>query len=39
MEKCSFCGKEINQCARLVKSPVNKNVYICNTCADIVENR
>lgn len=36
MEKCSFCGKEINQCARLVKSPVNKNVYICNTCADIV---
>jgi len=34
-EKCSFCGKDIGQVEKLVKSP-NSDVYICETCAKIV---
>lgn len=35
IEKCSFCGKDIKHCSRLVKCPVD-NIYICDICADIV---
>lgn len=36
MEKCTFCGRTINQVKRMVKSPLQKDVYICDKCANIV---
>lgn len=35
IETCAFCGKTIMQVTRLVKSPVNSEIYICDKCNQI----
>ncbi len=35
IETCAFCGKTISQVAKMIKSPVNDEIYICNKCAEI----
>ena len=37
IKKCSFCGSDLNHAGRLVQSRVNKEVFICSHCADIVK--
>lgn len=36
MEKCTFCGRTIDAVGRMVVSPIQRNVYICDKCAMIV---
>lgn len=36
MEKCTFCGKTLNEVARMIVSPIQRDVYICDKCAKIV---
>lgn len=36
MEKCTFCGRTIDEVGRMVISPIRQNVYICDKCAKIV---
>lgn len=36
MEQCSFCGKTIDDVKRLIRSPIKKTTYICDTCANLV---
>ena len=36
MEQCSFCGKDISNVSRLVRSPIRKNTYICDTCNGLI---
>lgn len=35
IETCAFCGRTIMQVTRLVKSPVNSEIYICDKCNQI----
>lgn len=35
VEKCAFCGKNIDEVEKLIKAP-NSNVCICDVCARIV---
>lgn len=35
IETCAFCGRTIIQVTRLVKSPVNSEIYICDKCSQI----
>lgn len=35
IETCAFCRKTIMQVTRLVKSPVNSEIYICDKCNQI----
>lgn len=35
IETCAFCGRTIIQVTRLVKSPVNSEIYICDKCNQI----
>lgn len=35
LEKCAFCGKDINEVDKLIKAP-NSNICICDACARIV---
>lgn len=35
MEKCVFCGKDINQVDGLLKSTARNNIYICNHCVNL----
>lgn len=37
LEKCAFCGRDIDEVEKLIKAP-NSDVYICETCARIVFN-
>lgn len=37
IKKCSFCGQEIDIAGQLVQSRVNKEVFICSKCSDIVQ--
>lgn len=37
LEKCAFCGKDIDEVEKLIKSP-DSDVYICDVCAGIVFN-
>lgn len=37
LEKCAFCGKDIDEVEKLIKAP-NSNVCICDVCARIVFN-
>ena len=34
-ERCSFCGKKINQVARMIKAPHKDDIYICDRCIGI----
>lgn len=36
MEKCTFCGKTIHEVERMVRSPIERDIYICDRCAKIV---
>lgn len=36
MEKCTFCGRTIDEVGRMVISPIQRDVYICDRCAKIV---
>lgn len=36
MERCSFCGKNIQQVTNLIKSPIN-DIYICDSCISIAD--
>ena len=36
MEQCSFCGKDISNVSRLVRSPIRKNTYICDSCNSLI---
>lgn len=35
IETCAFCGRTIMQVTRLVKSPINNEIYICDKCNQI----
>lgn len=35
MEKCAFCGRTIAEVNRMVTSPLQSNIYICDECAFI----
>lgn len=37
LEKCAFCGKDIDEVEKLIKAP-NSNICICDVCARIVFN-
>ena len=36
MEVCSFCGRDITQVHKMVKSPTNEDIYICDKCSEII---
>lgn len=36
MEKCNFCGRTIDEVGRMVISPIQRDIYICDRCAKIV---
>lgn len=36
LEQCSFCGKTINDVRRLVRSPMMKSTYICDSCNRLI---
>lgn len=36
LEHCSFCGKTINDVRRLVRSPIMKATYICDSCNRLI---
>ena len=36
MEVCSFCGRNITQVYKMVQSPANKEIYICDKCSEII---
>lgn len=35
IETCAFCGRKLSQVANLIKSPIDNDVFICDTCAKI----
>ena len=36
MQQCSFCGRDVSNVSRLVRSPIRKNTYICDTCNSLI---
>ena len=36
LEQCSFCGKTINDVRRLVRSPMMKSTFICDSCNRLI---
>lgn len=36
IEKCAFCGKSIDEVNKLVKSPFDESIYICDKCSRTV---
>lgn len=36
METCTFCGRTIAQVGRMVVSPIQRDVFICDKCSEIV---
>lgn len=36
MEICTFCGRNIDQVQRMIVSPIHRDVFICDKCANIV---
>ena len=36
LEQCSFCGKDISNVNRLVRSPIRKSTYICDNCNSLI---
>ena len=37
IEKCSFCGKKLNEVKRMIQSPMDCNIYICDSCNEIAQ--
>ncbi len=36
MEICSFCGRNITQVYKMVQSPADRAIYICDKCSEII---
>ena len=36
IERCAFCGKDIDHVNKMVKSSINDSIYICDRCNSIV---
>lgn len=36
LQQCAFCGKSISEVERLIRSPIKRSTFICDTCTKLI---